>query len=127
MCLATVNKNSQPCEEGYKVFYIRTDGQLVGAIMTNKSLPRGVWLDERDFRPRYMLHKRLIRRPGYWSQAIKYPVGWHTYHNLADAEAWAMSAQVCIKVQVGQPKATGFQADRHKHPVTVSRYIRIAK
>lgn len=130
MCLATVDKNLQPCEEGYKVFSAKADAQgnthLVGDIISNKPLPRGVWLDERDFRPCYMLHKKLIRQ-GILEHGIKYPAGWHTYHDLVDAEVWAKPGQVCLRVQVRQPKTTGFQNILSRTPVTISRYIRIPK
>jgi hypothetical protein len=139
MCLDRLNSNIDPCESGYKVFFLQ-DGGLYGDWMsTHMKRPTDEWLNEKDFRPE--VDKAMISTN---QEGGLYKAGWHVFHNRRDAVSWACGDSVlaedteahmarfgyCVrKVDVRTPTTTGihFILGRFARavPITVCEYILI--
>ena len=127
MCIHRLVKFT-PCKIGYKVMKRRKDGKLVGDIF-GSGLPRpiGMWLNEKDFRSTDCQFQEFLSAGDITCKG-KYPIGWHIFHTRKTAVAWMSPERivwpdVCVRVLVRQPKATGYQVGEHK--VTVAKQIQI--
>lgn len=119
MCLHDLAK-FRPCKVGYKVMKTDSKGNLRSEYYNEEVVPQNVWLDEKDFR--YPDRKRTISGLG----RLHYPFGWHIYHvkkqALEHIQCMAPTYLVCVKVELREPVAVGYQSDKR---VTVAKQIKI--
>lgn len=120
MCLDKVAE-FKPCKVGYKIMRENNRGKLVGACYTGEISQQGVWLDEKDFRD--YKDKGRARISEYH---MPYPFGFHVFHTKQSALDWRAPFTSygfpCVKVEVREPVAVGYQ---YRKRITVAKQIKI--
>ena len=125
MCLNKLAK-FKPCGVGYKI--MRHEGPILYGEYYTTEHPRevGLWLDEKNFRDDFIKSDTINIDRG--NKMELYPSGWHIFHSKRQALIWKAATSkvlkdlVCVKVEVKEPLAVGYQNNRR---ITVAKQIKI--
>ena len=132
MCLLKVNKiyngTSKRVKTGYKVFEYTTEGLLSFIVPSYGILPKGKWLDEKEYRLESCRDEDVISIKAV-DYALEYPMGWHVFTEIDDAKLFALlryedEDEVIYKVQCKGILAKG--VDTLGKKVEVYKYIKIS-